>query len=135
MMGDGMMGSGMKMSCPMMEMMGSGKPHTEGHLAFLKAELQISNRQEKAWTAFANSMRGIHKRMDDMKATMGPGMMMDQGKRQPAPEAIQMHIHMMEDKLENLKTLQSATAKLYEALNADQKATTDELLVCCMGPM
>lgn len=134
MMGGGMMGSGMKMDCPMMGMMHSAKPRTEGHLAFLKTELQITGQQEKAWTAFANTVRGIHKRMDEMKAAMGGGKM-DHSKRQPAPAAMQMHIHMMESMLENLKTFQAATAKLYETLNADQKATADELLVCCMGHM
>jgi hypothetical protein len=135
MMGQGMMGPGMMMDCPMVGMMKSGKPRTEGHLAFLKAELQISGKQEKAWTAYASAVRGIQKRMSDKMATMGPGMMMQQGKRKPAPEAIQMHIQMMEAKLENLKTLQSATAQLYGALNEDQKATADELLACCMGAM
>jgi hypothetical protein len=135
MMGQGMMGPGMMMHCPMMGTMGPGKPHTEGHLAFLKAEFQISSRQEKVWTVYANAVRAIQKRISDRMATMGPGMMMQQGKRQPAPEAIQMHIHMIEARLENLKALQSATAQLYGALNDDQKETADELLVCCMGLM
>ena len=135
MMGGGMMGPGMMMGCPMMGMMGSGKSHAEGHIAFLKAELQITSQQEKAWTAFANSLRGIHKRMSDMRAEMGPGMMNDHDKPKSAPDAMQMHIKMMAAHLENMKTLQAATAKLYDALSADQKATADELLLCCMGHM
>lgn len=130
MMGGGMMGSSM-MPC---QMMSHGKPYTEGHIAFLKAELKITSQQEKTWTSFANAIRGIDKRKADMMAEMGSGKM-EKGAHGSAPEALQMHVHMMESMLENLKAFQAATANLYGALSGEQKAVADELLTCCMGHM
>lgn len=152
MMGHGMMnrqgmmtGQGM-MNCPMMGMM--GQPRTEGRVAFLKAELKITDAQESSWTAYADTLRNVHQGMaNQMQEMMGPGMkghgMMGQGmmmqgtERNPAPEALNNRIQMMETMLENLKMLQSATSALYETLDEDQKATADDLLgmPCGMGPM
>jgi hypothetical protein len=47
---------------------GAGMPpsgHVEGHLAFLKAELAITDSQAPQWTAFAASVRGRRARPAD----------------------------------------------------------------------
>lgn len=124
--GGGMMGMmsmhGMMSCSPLMGIM-SGK-HIDGHLAFLRTELKITSGQEKAWSAFAGSVRDIAKDMGDHE--MGGGMM--QGKKMSAPDGMNMHIAMMEHHLKALKAMQAATAKLYGALSAEQKAMADELL-------
>lgn len=140
-----MQGQGM-MNCPMMGMM--GQPRTEGRVAFLKAELKITDAQESSWTAYADTLRNLHQgmasQMQEMMGTgmmghgmMGQGMMMQGAERNPAPKALNSRIQMMETMLEHLKTLQSATSALYETLDEDQKATADDLLgmPCGMGPM
>ena len=162
-MGSGMMGQG-GMNCPMMGpgMMGSSGPHTEGRLAYLKTELKITDTQEKAWKAYADSVRSIDQKrasMAGMMQGMGPGVMgqgmmngqgmmgdgkmmggggnMQQGSALPAPDAIQKRIEMMEQHVKTLKDLQTATKKLYRELDDTQKKTADELLgmPCCMGAM
>lgn len=146
MMGQGMMGQGMMMSCPMMGMMGSGNPHTEGRIAFLKTELKITDPQEKAWASYADALRVIDKRRGSATGMMGPGMtgqgmmgpgMMQQGGTMAAPEMLEKRVQMAETHLKNLKDLQAATKKLYRELNDTQKKTADELLgmPCGMGGM
>ena len=128
-----MMGQGM-MSCPMMGMMGQGHPRTEGRIAFLKAELKITDKQNSAWKTYADTLRQA---MEHKAGKMGDGMMMQGGERKPAPEALQARITMLEGMISKLKTMQTATATLYSALDDAQKATADELLgmSCGMGGM
>ncbi len=152
MMGPGMMGQGM-MNCPLMggAMMGYGNPHTEGRIAFLKAELKITDAQEKVWKAYADSLRTIDQRRASSigmmgSGTMGPGMMgqgvtgpamMQQGATVSAPEALENRVQLAETHLKNLKDLQAATKKLYRDLDQSQKLVADGLLgmPCGMGPM
>jgi len=146
MMGHGMMNRQGMMNCPMMGMM--GQPRTEGRIAFLKAELKITDTQEPAWVTYSDTLRNVHQAMaghmqgmmgaNNMgQGMMGQGMMMQGAQRKPAPEALNARIQMMEAMLANLKTLQSATSELYDTLDDDQKSTADELLgmPCGMGPM
>lgn len=151
------MGPGMMMG-PMMGMMCPGGAHTEGRLAFLKAELRITDAQETAWNAYADAVRAIDQKAASRsgvrggpgRAAMGgpgmmagpgcgvmgrgPGMMggwmmMQQGgRRMPAPEALEQRVQLMEACLSDVKDLQAATAKLYSALDEKQKTTADELL-------
>jgi LTXXQ motif family protein len=69
---DGMMGSGM------MGMMGE---HVEGRIAFLRAELKITDAQVPQWNTFADALRANAKRMGEMRNTMGG--MMGQGRYVP----------------------------------------------------
>lgn len=131
-----MMGQGM-MNCPMMDMMGQGQPRTEGRIAFLKAELKITDKQEAAWTTYAGTLRTVMQNRAAKMGQMGQAMTMQGGERKPAPEALQTRIDMMEGMVASLKTMQSATSKLYSSLDDSQKATADELLgmQCGMGGM
>ncbi len=147
--GQAMMAQGMMMNCPMMGMMGSGGPHTEGRLAFLKTELKITDAQEKAWKTYADTVRAIDKKRasgSGTKGAIGGGMMnqgmMGGGMMQPAstmsaPETLGKRAQILEDHLKNLRDLQAATKKLYRGLDETQKKTADELLAmpCCIGAM
>lgn len=147
MMGGDMM-NGM-MNCPMPGMMGGRRDYIDGRIAFLKAELQIAPAQEKVWQEYADELRSIHQSMSARKGQMMQGRMMrggmmqkgagmmrpdDNAEGQPAPEALETRIASMEAALKTLKKLQTATDKLYEALNDDQKAVADELLGAACGP-
>lgn len=146
------MGPGMMMG-PMMGMMCPGGAHTEGRLAFLKAELRITDAQETAWNTYADAVRAIDQKaasrsgvrggpgcgvMGRGPGMMGGWMMMQQGgRRMPAPEALEQRVQLMEACLSDVKDLQAATAKLYSALDEKQKTTADELLgmPCCRRAM
>jgi hypothetical protein len=123
MMGPGMMGMmrgggmmGMMEGCPMM----GGTAHSEGRIAFLKAELAITDQQKGVWEAYAAA---IKKNLDGMQG-MRPAMMKVMQTISPV-ERLNAHIGAMESRLGELKP---ALASLYNALSEEQKKKADELL-------
>lgn len=120
-----MMGGGMGQ---MMQMMGGGTAmapfsHIEGRLAFLKAELAITDAQSPQWSAFADALR---ERAKTMRNSMAGMMQADQ----PANSAdrTEAMVKMMSVHLESLKTVATAEKALYAVLTDAQKDTADELL-------
>ena len=131
MMSGGMVGGGM--GC-----MGA-YGHTDGMLAFYKAELAITPAQESVWTPFAAALR---KQADDMASRpfmhrgwwngqMGPGMMWqgqdDSSDTQTMPDALDAHIKWAEAHLADMKALSAAAKPLYQALSDDQKTKANGL--------
>jgi hypothetical protein len=138
MMGNGMMGDGM-MGAMMGAMMGgqAGSPmapfaHTEGRIAFLKAELAITDAQAPQWNAFADALRGASKSMHESMTSM-----MQAGMPSNAADRTDAMVKMMAARLDSLKTIASAEKALYAVLTDAQKKTADELLSdpMGMGPM
>ena len=122
-MSGGMMGPGMMdmmASCPMM---GGSTSHAEGRIAFLKAELAITDAQNAAWEAYAAQIRKNLTSMQDMQKTMMS--MMDA--KSPV-ERIDARIAMMEKRTQALKEIKPALAALYAGLSADQQKMADQLL-------
>jgi hypothetical protein len=133
----GMMGRGMggmmgPVGCPMMgSMMGQGgmmgggdvPMYREGRIAFLKAELAITEAQTKAWDAYAEALKKNMQSMQDMhKAMMA-------GSAQTSPvERLDARVTAMEARLQALKDIKPALAGLYGALSDDQKKKADQLL-------
>jgi hypothetical protein len=95
--------------------------HTEGTLAFLKAELQITTAQEAPWTAFADAARATVKKMPARPTARADA---------PAswPERLADREKALTAQLEALKTMQPAVAGLYAALSAEQKKKADALM-------
>jgi hypothetical protein len=120
----GMMG-GMMGHCAMMR-------RSEGALAFLKTELAITPAQAKAWDAFAAAYRAeaANKPRGQMMGGPGGGMMKRGagGAQQAFPEAVAQHVQMMESRLAGTKRLMDTAKPLYDALNAEQRKSADELL-------
>ena len=118
----GMMGDGM------MRMM-SHCSHTEGRIAFLKAELAITETQKALWDAYAvkmkenlQSMPGMHKSMMAISAAKTP------------VERVDATIAAMEGRTKVLKDVRPALLALYDALDPEQKNKADQLLpgMSCM---
>jgi hypothetical protein len=125
MMGNGMMGGGM-----MGGQAGSTMApfaHTEGRIAFLKAELAITDAQAPQWNAFADALRGASKSMRESMTSM-----MQAGMPSNAADRTDAMVKMMAARLDSLKTIASAEKALYAVLTEAQKKTADELL---SGPM
>ncbi len=123
MMGGGMMGPGMMdmmSNCPMM---GGSASHAEGRIAFLKAELAITDAQNAAWEAYAAQIRKNLMSMQDMQKTMMS--MMDA--KSPV-ERIDARIAMMEKRTQALKDIKPALVTLYASLSAEQQKKADQLL-------
>ena len=116
-------GMGMRMgNCPMWG--GSDTPaFAEGRVAFLKAELSISDSQESAWDAYANALKKNLESMQGMHQTM-----MAAWQAKSPVERLDAHITGMEGRLAALKDIKAPLETLYAALNDQQKKKADDLL-------
>jgi len=134
-MGSGMMqGGGMMMGRGMMPMMGMmGGPdgmvrHMDGRIAFIKAELKITEAQEAKWNDFAGALRAGAAAMNE---AMQP-MMKARTTATPLPEQIEQHEKMLSIRLEGLHKAKTALLPLYAVLTEPQRQTADTLF---LGPM
>jgi hypothetical protein len=120
----------------MMRGMGAGgemrmmpSEHAEGRIAFLKAELGITEAQLPQWNAFADALRTSAKTMRTAMGNMQGGM------PEGLPAKLDAMTAMMTARLEALKTTAAATKALYAVLTDAQKKTADELVMSPMGGM
>jgi hypothetical protein len=125
-MGGGMMGAGMMGGMMGKGMMGKGMMHSrpmmEAHLAYIKADLEITDSQMDAWNAYADAVRARHAAMEGVHADMM------KAKSGTAVDRLDARIKATETKLESLKAMKPATEGLYNALTDDQKKKADTLL-------
>jgi hypothetical protein len=132
MMGPGMMGpGGMMGGCPMMGMTTDGQALTfaEGRIAFLKAELGITDAQTSVWNAYAAVIKRNLQSMQGMWQTMKTVY-----EAKTPVDRLNAHITAMDGRLAVLKDVKPALETLYAALSADQKKKADEILTS-MGCM
>jgi hypothetical protein len=115
--GQGMMG--VMESCPMM----GGTAHSEGRIAFLKAELAITDQQKEVWDAYAAALK---KNLEGMRG-MRLAMMKVMQAKSPV-ERLDAHVAAMESRLAALRELKPALANLYSALSEEQRKKADEFL-------
>ncbi len=122
MMGGGMMGGGMggmmkKMICGLSE-------HTEGRLAYLKAELKLTDQQQSAWNGFADGYRAVAQKAGKQCEAM------DQQQDHKAHAGVLGHLTMMEQHMtghmEIVRGLKSAIEPLFAVLSEDQRKTANE---------
>ena len=125
--GMGMMGPGMMGQ----NGMGMMAEHVEGRLAFLKAELKITDAQLPLWNAFSAAMRDNAKAMQGMQG----GMMAGMTQAATLPDKLAAGEKMLGTRLDAVRKLKAAADPLYAALSADQKKTADEIMVSPMGMM
>ena len=98
--------------------------HVEGRIAFLKAELGITEAQMPAWTALAEAMRaGAGKQRAAMPSAPAATL----------PDRADAMVAMMTARLEAMKGIATASRALYATLSETQKKTADELMMAPMG--
>lgn len=104
--------------------------HIEGRIAFLKAELGITEAQMPQWNAFADARRAAAKSMQAaMAAHMGAGM------PTTAPARADAAIATMTARLDAMKMAAPAGKALYAVLTDAQKKMADDLTMSRMGGM
>ena len=112
--------------------------HIEGRIAFLKAELGITEAQTSKWNAFADAIRGAGGAMRlAMAAHMPPAPVQSAlgqpghglGAHMSAPARSDAMIAMMTACLEAMKATSATGKALYEVLTDAQKKTADELMM------
>jgi len=110
--------------------MGMTARHVEGRVAFLKAELKITDAQLPLWNAVADAMRANAESMGS--ASDG---VMGSLRTTPLPEKLESLEKMMTATLGALRRVKAAVDPLYAALSDEQKKTADELLMGSIGVM
>src|SRR5664279_4419288 len=118
-------GAGMMGGCGMMGDTADGQTSTfaAGRIAFLKAELGITDAQKAAWDAYADKINGNLTNMQGMWQTMKAVF-----DAKTPPDRLDAQIAAMDSRVSALKEIKPALAKLYDALSSDQKKKADELL-------
>jgi hypothetical protein len=118
-----------------MGMMGQGSSgmamieRIEGRIAFLRAELRITEAQAEPWNAFADAMRTNARKLAEVRAaaTAQPSDGRTLAQRLDAQE------QWLAARLEGTRTLKTAMAPLWTAFSEEQKKSADELLAPHMG--
>jgi hypothetical protein len=134
MMGGSMMGPDQSIPGGMMGMMNMmmrgrmGPEHIEGRLAYLKAELKITDVQAPQWNAYAEATRSNASAMSQMRNAM-----MSQSASSTLPERLALEAKAVTAHLTALKTIEGVVAQLYSVLNDDQKKIADQIIVGPMG--
>jgi hypothetical protein len=123
----------------MMQMMGGQAPgmgmidHVEGRIAFLRAELKITDAQAGVWNAFAEAFRANAKKLGEARASMMPRP----GTAQPQAPTLAQRLDVQERwfaaRLDGTRAIKAVYAKLNDAFSDEQKKAADELLAPNMG--
>ena len=134
----GAMMQGMMAQMPMMQMMKAMQgqdamggldltERVEGRIAFLKAELAITDKQADAWNAFADALRAYSAALKSAHPagmdTMAPDLVarLDKSEMQLSAE------------LDGVRGLKAALTRLWAVLTDEQRNTATELLPVHMG--
>lgn len=134
-----MMGGKMPMM-EMMQMMGMMRQsgggmgmatidRVEGRIAFLRAELKITDAQNAAWNAFADALRTNAKSLGEVRSSMMAGA------KQNLTDRLALQEKWLAARLEGTRAMKAALTNLVDTLSDDQKKTADELLAPHMGMM
>ncbi len=119
--GRGMMGGG----CGPMSFGEDGQVSSfvDGRIAFLKAELGITDAQTKVWDAFAEAMKSNFVNMRGLRQAMRAAFDAD-----TPVDRLDARISVMESRAATLKEMKQPLSDLYGALSKEQKAKADDLL-------
>jgi LTXXQ motif family protein len=135
-MGPGMMGYGIGPS--MMGMSGAADAmcsamgsHIEGRLAYIKAELKVTDAQDALWNAYAAAARDNAKTM----IARCSNMMGKHDSQVSLPDRLDQNEQLMAAQLDAMRAMDKALKPLYAALSDGQKKTADQLFWGPMGMM
>lgn len=111
MMGPGRMGMGMT-------------ERVEGRIAFLRAELKITDAQTSAWNGFADALRANAQKLTAAR----PAMMPPAGGQQTLTERLDAQERWLTARLEGLRSIKAAFTPLFGTFSEEQKKTATEIL-------
>jgi hypothetical protein len=95
----------------------------EGRIAFLKAELQIGDKQAADWNNVADALRSSRQHLLDARKMLA----MDD--RLGSADRLEHYERHLSERLEALKAARVAFTRLYASLNESQKQTADTILL------
>ncbi len=119
-MGSPMQGQGMSPSATYAAPIG----RVEGRIAFLRAELKITDAQSAAWNTYADALRAGARRHNEMREHMAA--MPASPSR--ASSIMELHERMLSARLESTKAARAALERLQAVLTEEQRAALNELM-------
>jgi hypothetical protein len=126
----GMHNGGMMQMHAMHHALSGSMQFAEGRLAFLKAELKITDAQMPQWEQFASAYRAVGKAMTDShSATAHHGM------DARLPEILDREEKKLSGHLDAIRTLRQGLLPLYGVLGEEQKKLADGFLHHPLGRM
>jgi hypothetical protein len=106
--------------------------HIEGRLAYIKAELKITEAQEPLWKSYAGAARDNAQAMSaHCTAMMGKNGL----DKLSLPDRLDQHEQFMAAQLDALRAMNKALKPLYAALTDTQKQAANQLFWGPMGMM
>jgi len=133
MMSQGGMGPGMMSQGGMAPAMCAAMARdVDGRLAYLKAELKITEAQEPLWKTYEAAARDNAKAMGDRCTTM---MNPNGAVGLTLPDRLDRREQFMVARLDSLRAVSKALKPLYGSLSEDQKKTADQIFWGPMGMM
>ena len=97
--------------------------HIEGRIAFMRAELKITDTQQAHWEQVAMAMRDNARQMDQMAQQMRA----QRGQPQSAVDHLDARARLAAARAASDKSFADAFKPLYASLSDDQKKTADDL--------
>lgn len=100
--------------------------HIDGQLAYIKAELKITEAQESQWNVFAGMFRE-----DKEKQARACKTAQEQSRSLVSaslPESMKMMAGYLTERLDSLRSMAAAVQPLYAILSKAQKKTADEIM-------
>lgn len=106
--------------------------HIEGRLAYIKAELKITEAQADLWNTYATAARNNANAMRAHCTTM---MSRGSGSAATLPDRLDQHEQLMAAQLDAVRTMDKVLKPLYAGLTDSQKKIADQLFWGPMGMM
>jgi hypothetical protein len=101
----------------------------EGRLAFIKAELKITEAQASAWSQLADAVRAAAKNHNErMKAAFSR-----EEKAKTLPERLEAQEQFVSARLDEIKQIKGSLANLYAVLSDTQKKEADDVVLPMTG--
>lgn len=122
-------GMGAMMAKMMHKMMCGFTEHLDGRLAYLKAELKLTDQQQPAWNSFADAWRAVAQKAQTICAA--PEEAPDHSKPQVLGKLSMMEKHMA-NHLEIVRAQKAAIEPLFTALSDEQKKIASETMTSIM---
>ncbi|WP_330084041.1 Spy/CpxP family protein refolding chaperone [Methylocystis iwaonis] len=122
-------GMGAMMGKMMHKMMCGFTEHLDGRLAYLKAELKLTDQQQPAWNSFADAWRAVAQKAQTICAA--PEEAQDHSKPPVLAKLSMMEKHMA-NHLEIVRAQKAAIEPLFTALSDEQKKIASETMTGIM---
>lgn len=106
--------------------------HIAGRIAFLKAELAITETQQQAWAGFASALEAAAAKVEPMQNKMMPAIVSGTASM---PERLQAEASLLDTRAAAMHDIAHAAKQLYAVLTPAQRSKADALVAGPLGMM